>query len=717
MMWVPVKAASVYFGVGERAIQIACNRGSKKYQFQKVEGVGGRGEVYEIWIGENDGSETGAATDAQSSFGIDRSNEDADIELNLQRGHSICNDLNDRCNGSDGQDRINSKTNQVDPREALKLDDDKRISAELRCRLVMEYEKRPQGMTIDAFIAELSIDFEPLNVTSSKINRWLGEYRKAKKEKRNVVVALADTRGRKKGITKLTEEMKEMTVRYLLRRDVHLNIAGIYANLKHAFGEALPSLNTVDRFIKQWKETNALQWAIRVNPSKAKSHFQPAHGSRSEHIKYKNQVWELDGTVADVMTSDAKRWTIVAAIDVFSRRPVVTLEKSNTSYALARNMRKALIKLGIPDIVLTDHGRDYKSNHFESVCLSLGIDHKTTDPFSGDQKPHIERFFGTLTRELFRSIDGFVGHSVEERSAIQSGMHLKDRLESIKRWREKAYDADSFASALLKRKKQEEYGGLPIEVPLTSDELSEWIDRWVNAMYERRDHRKLRMSPMEKWESDPTPAQTVGNLHSLDFLLGKSEYRTILKEGIVITRNGIKGEYHHPSIAGMTGKKVMVIEPDEMGEILVYDENREFLCVAIDPTLQGRSREEAAEITRTYNKLVRGFEKINKKMADMSKELDDPLITHRIIAAEKEYDIPMPEIRTPKTTKEIVAANAAAEAKTKSHCEVKKVKYGSLRELFEDKIPNGGWLEHELVLIEENRELYEAVAARIKKVS
>ncbi len=54
-MWVPIKEAASHFGVGERAIRIACERGSKKYRFQKVKGIGGRGEVYEIWMGENDG--------------------------------------------------------------------------------------------------------------------------------------------------------------------------------------------------------------------------------------------------------------------------------------------------------------------------------------------------------------------------------------------------------------------------------------------------------------------------------------------------------------------------------------------------------------------------------------------------------------------------------------------------------------------------------------
>ncbi|MCK9372604.1 MAG: DDE-type integrase/transposase/recombinase [Sulfuricurvum sp.] len=706
-MWVPVKEASAHFGVGDRAIQIACNRGSKKYQFQKVEGKGGRGEVYEIWIGENDGRETESNEAPERSGGVDQKCEVADFEQlsshkkrgsvsNSKTGHSQCD------------------VKSIDPREALKLKDKKRIDAELRCRLVMEFEKRPKGMTIEVFIGELSINYESLNVTTSKINRWLGTYRKAKKEGRNVIVALADNSGRPKGITKLTEEMKAMIVRYLLRRDVHLNISGIYANLKYAFGDALPSRNTVERYIEEWKEKNALQWEIRVNPNRAKSHFQPAHGSRSEHIKYKNQVWELDGTIADIITIDAKRWTIVGAIDVFSRRVVVTLEESNTTFALARNMRKAIIKLGIPDMVLTDNGKDYKSNHFESVCLSLGIEQKFTEPFSGDQKPHIERFFGTLTRELFRSIEGFCGHSVAERQAIQSSLTFEDRLQAIEKWKAKSYGEDGFAKLL---RKKEQYGGLPIEVPLTPEELESWIDRWVSAMYEQERHSSINMSPITKWESDFTPANTVGNLRSLDFLLGKSEYRTITKKGIVITRDGITGEYHHPSIAGMTGKKVMVIEPDEMGEVLVYSEKREFLCIAIDETLQGRSREESAAIVKAYKKEVKAYVKANKEMDRLAKELDDPLITHRIEAAEQRLGLSAPEIRTPKATKEIIAANAAAEAK--SSCEEPKInstrKWETMYDRFLDKMLTKTWDEKDTALSEKYPDLYEMALAEVEK--
>lgn len=709
-MWVPVKEASEHFGVGERAIQIACNRGSKKYQYQKIQGKGGRGEIYEIWIGENDGRETESHQALERGGGIDQVSEVTDSKrLSSHKERSSVS------NSKTGHSQCDVKS--IDPREALKLPEKERQKAELRCKLVIAYQKRPQGMSIDAFMDELSIDFESLNVTKAKINRWMGEYKKAIRDKRNVIVALADSRGRPKGITKLTQEMKDMIVRYVLRRDVHLNGAGIYANLQHAFGASLPSYNTVDRFIAQWKEQNSLIWEMRVNPDRAKSHFMPAFGDMSEKAKWKNHVWELDGTVADVVTNDGRRWLIVGAIDVYSRRVVMSLEESNTSYALARNIRKAILKLGIPDQVVTDNGKDYTSNHFASVCFSLGVEQVIVPPFSGDRKPHIERFFGTMARELFREIEGFCGHSVSERQAIQAGLSFQQRQESIARWKAKSYSEDSFAKLFAKKK---DYAGLSIEVPLSPEELSGWVDRWVDAIYEQRKHNSLSISPMAKWQNDFTPAKTVGNHRTLDYLLGQTHVRTVGKKGIIVRKDGQEAHYSAVELFAMVGEKVVTIEPDEMGELLIYTTDHQFVCVAEDPALKGQSREKHASATKEFKKNARAIDKLVRSQGELAKTLSDPLITDRIIAAEAQMGITVPEFRTIKDTIAVSAAHEAAksqdEPKTNS-----TLRWPSLFDRFLDKMLTKKWDSKDTILAEENPDIYqealEKAESKKKKVS
>ncbi|MBN2895022.1 MAG: transposase [Campylobacterales bacterium] len=671
-MWVSIKEAAAHFGVGERGIRMACERKSQKYRFQKVKGIGGRGEVYEIWIGEED---------------------------EQTRKHELGADQREA-----GQ--------RADPREALKLTAEEREKAELRCRLVVAYEKRPKGMTINDFMATLSVEYEALHVTTAKINRWLAAYRKAITCKRNVIVALADSRGRPKGSVSMSEAMKEMTVRYLLRRDVHLGVSGIYANLRHAFGDALPSVTTIERFIAQWKEENALVWQMRLNPDRAKSHYMPAFGDMSEKAKWKNHVWELDGTVADVVTSDGRRWLIVGAIDVFSRRVVMSLEESNTSYALARNMRKAIIKLGVPDQVVTDNGKDYTSNHFASVCFSLGIEQVVVPPFSGDRKPHIERFFGTMARELFREIEGFCGHSVAERQAIQAGLSFEHKLQAIERWKAKSYSEDAFAKLFAKKK---DYAGLSIEVPLSPEELSGWIDRWVDALYEQRKHGSLGVSPEAKWQSDFTPAKTVGDHRALDFLLGQTVVRTVGKKGITVRKDGVEAHYSAVELFAMVGEKVVTIEPDELGELLVYTTDHRFVCVAEDPALKGQSREKHASAAKEFKKKARAIDRLVREQEALAKTMADPLISDRIVEAEARLGIAAPEIRT---LKETIAVSAAHEALKSRHEEPKTNatrRWESVFDRFVEKMLTKTWDEKDTVLSEKYPDMYELALKEVER--
>lgn len=711
-MWVPIKEACKLNGWSYEAEKKAIKRGKSKRQYQTVKGNGGRGEVYEIWIGENDGSETGTTQYDQRSGTCLTGNENADIELDIKRGHGIRNDINNRCNDSNGRDRSDSRKNEIDPREALKLTSEERERSELKCQLLIEFEKRPKGMTIDDFMSQLDIEYEPLNVTKAKINRWLGEYRKAKKDKRNVIVALSDRRGRPKGKGAMNDKMKEMTVRYLLRRDVHLNISGIYANLKHAFGDELPSMTTVDRFITQWKEENSLIWQMRLNPDKAKSHYMPAFGDMSEKAKFKNHVWELDGTVADVITSDGRRWLIVGAIDVFSRRVVMSLEESNTSYALARNIRKAIIKLGIPDQVVTDNGKDYTSNHFASVCFSLGIEQIIVPPFSGDRKPHIERFFGTMARELFREIEGFCGHSVTERQAIQAGLSFEHKLQAIERWKAKSYSEDAFAKLFAKKK---DYAGLSIEVPLSPEELSGWIDRWVDAIYEQRKHNSLGIAPIQRWQGDFTPAKTVGDHRTLDYLLGQTVVRTVGKKGITIRKDGIEAHYSAVELFAMVGEKVVTIEPDEMGELLVYTTDHQFVCVAEDPALKGQSREKHASASKEFKKKARQIDRLVREQEELAKTMADPLIIDRIIAAEEQMGIEVPEFRTIKDTLSVSAAYEAAKSRDEEPSTNSTRKWDSVYDRFVDKMLTKTWDDKDTALSEKYPDVYESALREVER--
>ena len=91
-------------------------------------------------------------------------------------------------------------------------------------------------------------------------------------------------------------------------------------------------------------------------------------------VPHFGHTWEMDSTPADVITSDGKRASIVGSIDVYSRRVVAVVSPTSKSAAVAQCIRKGLLAWGIPARIRKDNGKDYASQHIESVTRSLEIE-------------------------------------------------------------------------------------------------------------------------------------------------------------------------------------------------------------------------------------------------------------------------------------------------------------------------------------------------------
>ncbi len=294
-----------------------------------------------------------------------------------------------------------------------------------RCKLIKFYLMRKLNTNRMTWLKETlknNIEFDCLgDVTQRQLDTWLRKYKEAEASGANLVEIFIDTRGAVAGagVKSLDDKMKEVAIAYFVKDSI-INISEIYLNMKHKFGEFLPSYDVLNRFYKDWKEKNPLLYEFAKSPDSAKNKFLAAYGSADAKANYKNQFWELDSTPADVICADGKRYSVLAAIDIFSRRVVFHVAETSSSYSVSQLLRKAILKLGIPENVVVDNGKDYTSNHFESICTNLKINMNVVPPFSGDCKPHVERVFGTMARELFEQIPGYIGHSVAERQELQA---------------------------------------------------------------------------------------------------------------------------------------------------------------------------------------------------------------------------------------------------------------------------------------------------------
>lgn len=508
---------------------------------------------------------------------------------------------------------------------------DKQEIAVMRCKLIKFYLARKSNTNRMKWLKETlknNIEFTCLgDVTQRQLDTWLRKYKEASASGSNVVEIFIDRRGAAAGagVKSLDEKMKETAIAYFIKDSI-INISEIHLNMKYKFGEIMPSYDVLNRFHHEWKEKHPLVYEFAKSPDSAKNKYMPAIGNASEKAKYKNHYWELDSTPADIICADGKRYAIMAALDVFTRRVVFHVSETSSSYSIAQLLRKAILKLGIPENVVIDNGKDYTSNHFMSVCYNLKINPIIVPPFSGDKKPHVERIFGTLSRQLFMQVPGFVGANVSQRAQIQARQSFAQKINSIEKWRKLNASRTEEEQKMIKDawKIKKENLGLRLEILKTDEELQELCDKWVLNIHEQEKHRTLGISPVAKWNRCPMNVKSIPDASMLNLLLGESIIRKIGKKGIAY--DGLN--YWHDDLIDHMGENAFVLVPDDMGYIFVHKTDMTFIAIAEDPAHTGQSRAMAKRAAKKWTALTKHLD----KMLHEAKNIADITIIDRIEA-------------------------------------------------------------------------------------
>ncbi len=490
----------------------------------------------------------------------------------------------------------------------------KQKQAVARVKLIEFYLKRTLDLNQKKWLEETlknDISLDVLgDVSLKQLNDWLTRYKEVKARGLNIVEAFVDSRGASSGTKALDKNQQDMAIRYFLRTS-RPKISSIYRNMCHTFGDLMPSYDALNNFYKEWKRKNPVLYEFSKSPDSAKNKFLAAYGKADAKATYKNQYWELDSTPADVICADGKRYAVLAAIDVYSRRCVFHLSEKSSSYSISQLLRKAILTLGIPENVIIDNGRDYTSNHFEAICLNLKINPITVPPFSGDCKPHVERLFGRLSTELFEEMPGFIGHNVAQKMELQSRKSFADKIKSQEKWKaEHALKTDEEKKAFRRAWKiNKENLGLEIGILQSPNELQSWIDNWNIKLYEQTIHKGIQDKPILKWNKDTTEIKSIPNLRMLDLLLGESATRRVGKKGI----NYDGCEYMHLDLVEYAGKYVYVMAGSDMGYLLVYDEKMNPICIAEDAEHMGIDRYAVKSAKKKSLAWLRQMDKIVKE--------------------------------------------------------------------------------------------------------
>lgn len=265
--------------------------------------------------------------------------------------------------------------------------------------------------------------------------------------------------------------------------------------------------------------------------------------------QYANQEWQGDHTPIDLWAKVERNgvWEAVLVyltvlIDTFSRgvMGLVVSARHPDSFTTAHALRmgvlpkehKEWVSTGTPERLLLDNGKDFRSVQVSAFAAALNIQLAYCAPRTPDEKPHIERFFGTLTTQLLPQLPG--------------------------------YKHDSARGTPWSSKRVDEL--------LTVPQVRAEILRWVQEEYHSTLHGTATDTPMELWANTAIRRGTPP-VRELDILLLYEKTRKVSRGVVRLTLPGMRrGIYWSPALTSRNGAELVVkYNPDDLVSIYAYD--------------------------------------------------------------------------------------------------------------------------------------------------
>lgn len=364
------------------------------------------------------------------------------------------------------------------------------------------------------------------------------------------------------------------------------------------------SVSAVQRYLNKLAETKVAELAYATNPREFNNSHRPLFGRMYSWITGPNQVWELDSTPTDVQLNvDGKprRYSIIGAIDVATRRLKVVLMPTSNSEGICLLLRKCMLDWGIPEpesVIRTDNGSDYVSKTTVGIFNLLQLNQSRANAFSGWEKPFIERAFKTISHGLMEKLPAYQGHNVSDKKRLQ--------------------EMQSFAESIgAKRKKRDQE---LLELSLTPAVLQEVLDDWLAFDYHHKEHSGLNgKSPFQVYAESGYRPRFPANPHSLDLLLNYVGKATVIRGSISI--NSLK--YTAPELMESMWDRRTVrvfLDPNDVGRATIYPldswgdfveaVNMDLIGRDIDP---GQFRERRKEATKSLRDFKRTAEQLQEK--------------------------------------------------------------------------------------------------------
>lgn len=308
------------------------------------------------------------------------------------------------------------------------------------------------------------------------------------------------------------------------------------------------------------------------------------------NANHPNEMWQSDHTETKVWSVDekgrvAKVW-ITAILDDYSRAvPGYFLGVgAPNSMRIASALRQAIWEksdkdwqiCGIPEILYTDRGTDFKSNHIRQAAADLGIRLVKTKRNKPRGKGKIERFFRTVKQRFF--------------SKIKSSRNK----------------------------------------PCSLKKLTAKFHEWLLKDYNNKRHSVIKETPLSKWNNPKIIPRLPNSVEDLDLMLQKvAKPRKMWRDGIRFN-NFI---YSSDLLTEMTGVEFSIrYDPRDIASIWVYAEEGKLFCRATCEELTGESRS-AEEIIKQRNRIKK---ELKAKIRDSRKKANSAIVKEREPSEEKD---------------------------------------------------------------------------------
>lgn len=228
---------------------------------------------------------------------------------------------------------------------------------------------------------------------------------------------------------------------------------------------------------------------------------------------------------------------------------------TENTQCIASALRNAILNLGkIPKIVYQDNGRAFKAKYFQhcnfneegfnGVYENLGIKPVFAKPYNAKAKV-IERFFREFA-EFEKLMNSYTGTSISEKPP---------RLSRGEKFHKKLYEKS------VKNK-----------IP-TVQQAIQLIDYWLNYHNSKPCPNAREMSIKQCLN---TVAKQEINQHTLDYLMMKSEIRTIQRNGISF----LDAHYFNEMLVGYRERVFIRYSLFDISKVLVYSLDGQYICTA-----------------------------------------------------------------------------------------------------------------------------------------